>query len=446
MTEYQKTYIELKKQFVATNEGPDNVRALYTFKEELEQSEDQQAKEVLVDVYDLLDFKKDAYELLCQIGNRSDKKTLKRLGILKDYAENWGNHYALPRPKTPEEKQKEKERQAQLGLPAFRYHPNPLETGAFEESADGVVCDCCGKTTHIFYTGPFYAVEDIEYLCPECISSGEAARKYDGCFQDDCSLDNGVDDPEKLDELIHRTPGYSGWQQEYWRAHCGDYCAYLGHVGARELRALGVLEDYAENWGNHYALPKPKTPEEKQKEKERQAQLGLPAFRYHPNPLETGAFEESADGVVCDCCGKTTHIFYTNPFFSVEDIAYLCPACIASGEAARKYDGSFQDDFSVDDGVDDPEKLDELIHRTPGYSGWQQEYWRAHCGDYCAFWGYVGARELRALGVLEEVLDDPMWDEEQKGMIRESVNGGHLQCYLFQCLHCGKHLVWMDFD
>ena len=41
MTEYQKTYIELKKQFVATNEGPDNVRALYTFKEELEQSEDQ---------------------------------------------------------------------------------------------------------------------------------------------------------------------------------------------------------------------------------------------------------------------------------------------------------------------------------------------------------------------------------------------------------------------
>ena len=39
-----------------------------------------------------------------------------------------------------------------------------------------------------------------------------------------------------------------------------------------------------------------------------------------------------------------------------------------------------------------------------------------------------------------------MWDGEQKEMIQESVNGGHLQCYLFQCLHCGKHLVWMDFD
>ena len=52
MNEYLKRYIQLKKQFVATNEGPDSVRALYTFKEELEQSEDQQAKEVLVDVYD----------------------------------------------------------------------------------------------------------------------------------------------------------------------------------------------------------------------------------------------------------------------------------------------------------------------------------------------------------------------------------------------------------
>ena len=33
MTAYQKTYIELKKQFSATEGGPDSVRALYTFKE-----------------------------------------------------------------------------------------------------------------------------------------------------------------------------------------------------------------------------------------------------------------------------------------------------------------------------------------------------------------------------------------------------------------------------
>ena len=76
-------------------------------------------------------------------------------------------------------------------------------------------------------------MEDIECLCPECIASGEAARKYHGSFQDDCSVDGGVEDPARLEELIYRTPGYHGWQQEYWRAHCGDYCAFLVYVGAR---------------------------------------------------------------------------------------------------------------------------------------------------------------------------------------------------------------------
>ena len=94
----------------------------------------------------------------------------------------------------------------------------------------------------------------------------------------------------------------------------------------------------------------------------------------------------------------------------------------------------------------DAEKVDELINRTPGYSGWQQEYWRSHCGDFCAFIGYVGAAELKALGVLDEVLDDPQWSEEEKDLIQTSVNGGSLQCYLFKCLHCGKHMVWMDCD
>ena len=287
MNEYLKQYIELQKQFRETKGKADSVRALYAFKEELEQSEDTQAKEVLVYVYDLLDFKKSAYELLSKIGDRSNPKIFRRLAIMKEYADDWGDSFALRKPKTKAEKQKDKEKRDKLGLPSFRYHPDPLDTGAFEQSEESVVCDCCGKNIHIYYTDPFYTVEDIEYLCPECIASGEAARKYNGSFQDDCSLDDGVDDPEKLDELIHRTPGYSGWQQEYWRAHCGDYCAYLGNVGASELRALDVLE---------------------------------------------------------------------------------------------------------------------------------------------------------------EVLDDPMWDDEQKEMIQESVNGGHLQCYLFQCLHCGKHLVWMDFD
>lgn len=231
MNEYLKKYIELQKKFNEPKGKSESVRALHAFKEELEQMEDLQAKEVLVNVYNLLDYKKSAYDLLCKIGDKSDPKVFKRLATMKDYAEKWGDHYALKKPKTKEEKGKNQEKQLQMGLPFFRYHPNPLETGAFEQSEEGVICDCCGKVTHIYYEAPFYAVDDIDYLCPACIASGKAAEKFDGSFQDDYSVDDGVEDAEKLDELVHRTPGYCGWQQEYWRAHCVDFCAYLGRVG-----------------------------------------------------------------------------------------------------------------------------------------------------------------------------------------------------------------------
>ena len=287
MDTFRQRYIELKRQFEEQDGASDVVRALYLFKEELEADHSEAALIVLYDVLEILRLKKDAYELLLSIANKQDRKMLKRLAVLKEEADKVGNYYALPRPLTDSEQALEQEKLKSLDLPFFKYHPNPLATGAFTQAQYAVVCDCCGCSTHIYYDGPFYAIDDINYLCPNCIASGAAAKKFDGDFQDD-----------------------------------------------------GCLE------------PK----------------------------------------------------------------------------------------------VLDAEKIDELIHRTPGYSGWQQEYWRSHCGDFCAFMGYVGAAELKALGVLDEVLDDPQWSEEEKDLIKTSVNGGSLQCYLFKCLHCGKHMVWMDCD
>ena len=287
MDTFRQRYIELKQQFDEQDGASDVVRALYLFKEELEADHSEAALIVLYDVLEILRLKKDAYELLLSIANKQDRKMLKRLAVLKEEADKVGNYYALPRPLTDSEQALEQEKLKSLDLPFFKYHPNPLATGAFTQAQYAVVCDCCGCSTHIYYDGPFYAIDDINYLCPNCIASGAAAKKFDGAFQDDGCLE-----PEVLDA----------------------------------------------------------------------------------------------------------------------------------------------------------EKIDELIHRTPGYSGWQQEYWRSHCGDFCAFIGYVGAAELKALGVLDEVLDDPQWSEEEKDLIKTSVNGGSLQCYLFKCLHCGKHMVWMDCD
>ncbi len=334
MNDYLQLYIERKKQFETSDGNKESVLRLYELKDALEKINSKDAKEILVNVYDLLNYKKDAYDLLMSISDLSNVKVKKRLGKMKIYAKNWKNEFAIPKPKTKEDLEKEQEKLTELGIPTFKYHPSPLATKAFEESKEGLVCDCCGEVTHIYYQTPFYSIDDVECLCPTCIANGNAATKFNGSFQDDLSIEEGVDDLDKIDELIHRTPGYCGWQQEYWRVHC----------------------------------------------------------------------------------------------------------------AATKFNGSFQDDLSIEEGVDDLDKIDELIHRTPGYCGWQQEYWRVHCGDFCAYLGYVGASELKALGIMEEVLDDLIWDDEQKQMIKESVNGGHLQCYLFKCLHCGKHLVWMDYD
>ena len=116
--------------------------------------------------------------------------------------------------------------------------------------------------------------------------------------------------------------------------------------------------------------------------------------------------------------------------------------------AASKFDGEFQDPESTDR-VSDPDKLDELIHRTPGYFGWQQEYWIAHCDDYCAFVGYVGWKELVDMGIDGEI--EKNYDQNLNGFdikdVKECMyNEGGMQGYLFRCLHCGEHFLYVDCD
>lgn len=167
-------------------------------------------------------------------------------------------------------------------------------------------------------------------------------------------------------------------------------------------------------------------------------------FKYHPDPLATGAFSNDKT-VICDCCGKETNIYYTNPFYSVKEVNNLCPECIANGAAAKKFDGEFQDSGSTDE-VIDPAKLDELIHRTPGYCGWQQEYWLAHCDDFCAFMGYRTWGDLEKMGIDKEI--EKTYREDICGVDFEAAKE-HLQIesgYLFKCLHCGKHFIIIDFD
>ena len=121
-------------------------------------------------------------------------------------------------------------------FPEFRYHPNPLVTGNIQKS--DMCCECCGENTGYIYTGPIYAIEDIEYVCPWCIASGVATEKFDATFCDAASLIEANIPESVIEEVTQRTPGYNSWQQGEWKAHCNDACEFHGDAPKDELGAL----------------------------------------------------------------------------------------------------------------------------------------------------------------------------------------------------------------
>ena len=172
----------------------------------------------------------------------------------------------------------------------------------------------------------------------------------------------------------------------------------------------------------------------------------LPNFKYNPNALKNNIIVKRLE--TCPVCNKRVEYVYEGPFYSIKDVDNICPWCIASGEASIKYKGEFQDPCSCED-VANPEYVDELIYRTPGYCGWQQEVWLSHCGDFCAFVGYVGWKDIAHLKEeLKEDLEVIKHDFNiTQGELENSLfNNGSFQGYLFKCVICGKHRLAVDLD
>ena len=124
---------------------------------------------------------------------------------------------------------------------------------------------------------------------------------------------------------------------------------------------FAYLQNLAQSYGDdkqRAERPLPITPELK---------ASLPAFKYCPDPLVSGIFRTQEKAVACDCCQRDTHVFYTHPFYSYDDIEALCPECIAGGRATEELEGEFviRDDVSQAIGK---AQQDELCLRTPSYS------------------------------------------------------------------------------
>jgi len=246
MNPYLQKYITLKKQYIAQEGNPPSVSALYDLADELARFDDLDAKKVLVDVYEQLGLFTSAYSIMTEILDKPDRKQIKKMSRLQEMSQSHGDRFALPRPLRKEEKKQRKG--LSQSLPHFIYHPDPLATGAFVEG-EAKVCPSCGKESNVYYALRPYSIEEIEHLCPTCIANGLAAKKFDAEFVQDAEW-SGQTNPEKDKLLFCQTPGYSSWQGENWLSCCQDYCAYLGTVGTRELRDMGIAEqvlaDYEE--------------------------------------------------------------------------------------------------------------------------------------------------------------------------------------------------------
>lgn len=246
MNPYLQKYITLKKQYIAQEGNLPSVSAFYELVDELAKSDDLEAKKVLVDLYEQLGLYASAYDLFTKIITKPDRKQIKKLAHLAEMSQSHGDRFALPRPLRKEEKKQRTE--LSQSLPHFIYHPDPLSTGAFVEG-EAKLCPSCGKESNIYYNLMPYCIDNIKNLCPFCIANGLAAKKFDAEFVQDAEW-QGELDSEKNQLLYCQTPGYSSWQGENWLSCCQDYCAYLGTVGTRELKAMGIAEqvlaDYEE--------------------------------------------------------------------------------------------------------------------------------------------------------------------------------------------------------
>jgi uncharacterized protein len=170
----------------------------------------------------------------------------------------------------------------------------------------------------------------------------------------------------------------------------------------------------------------------------------LPTFRYHLDPVETGAIVASPS--ICRRCGQRRGYIYAGPVYAEAELTEaICPWCISDGSAAREFDAEFTDPDGVGDyGSWDPvrpEVVEEVTRRTPGFSGRQQERWRTHCSDAAVFLGRAGRRELAerwpgAIPALmaEAGLEGEGWNECAAALDAE----GSPTAYVFRCRHCGQ--------
>lgn len=165
----------------------------------------------------------------------------------------------------------------------------------------------------------------------------------------------------------------------------------------------------------------------------------LPEFRYHPDPVATGAIVTTDDQ--CECCGRARGYKYSASIYCEGEIEIVCPWCIADGSLAAKFDAELVDDLSLVDANLPSEVVQEVTSRTPGYESWQQDSWMTCCNDACEFHGDATRDEVRSLDAagLQRLAEDAGFPIDDLRQILSTYEpGGSPAFYKFVCRHCSR--------
>jgi len=137
--------------------------------------------------------------------------------------------------------------------PTFRYFPSASTSPQSTWTAEPHPCGGCGQVGPGF-AGPYYGEQDVEFLCSTCLAGGRLGELEGSANSADRAelltqlRERAPASAETLAEvrtreLEERTPHVTSWQDFLWPAHCGDYCAFEGEVGQRELAGLSPTGD-----------------------------------------------------------------------------------------------------------------------------------------------------------------------------------------------------------
>ncbi|MBC8327089.1 MAG: CbrC family protein [Verrucomicrobia subdivision 3 bacterium] len=173
----------------------------------------------------------------------------------------------------------------------------------------------------------------------------------------------------------------------------------------------------------------------------------LPPFKYHPDPIATGAVKPSE--AECECCGQTRGFTYAPNIYAEEEIEDICPWCVADGSAADKFDGTFSDDYPLTVAELSSEIVDEVTRKTPGFISWQQEEWQICCNDACEFHGDASREDVKGLSLeaFHAAFGDSSLSADFVGSLKENYGpGGDPAIYKWRCRHCGQYKFNADFS